>query len=130
MSRRYAWTREEAETIADQYYAVGGDDPNELLNPSNIRDWSTKSLSGSRKSIGEAGRVRYEVELLRDFSEKSRTEWRVIPVIMKDEAVWFDVGGFPLAKSKIPPIWDSDYLNTRDFVLLSSEKSVISNPYL
>jgi len=130
MSRRYAWTREEAETIAEKYYTEGGNDPNELLNPSNIRDWSTKNFSGPRKSVGQPGRVRYEVELLRDFSEKSRTEWRVIPVIMEDDVVWLDVGGFPLAKSKKPPIWDSDYLNTRDFVLLSHEKSVVSNPYL
>jgi len=130
MSRRYAWTRNEAETIAESYYKEVSGDPNELLNPSTIRDWSVKRFSKGRRSVDQQGQIRYGAELLRDFSGKTQVEWRVIPIIKEDTIVWLDVGGFPLAKSKKPNSWNSGDIATRDFVLFSNEKSVVSRAYI
>jgi hypothetical protein len=129
MSRRYTWTRDEAETVAESYYKEAGNDPNELLNPSKIRDWSVKKFSRGRRSITHQGQIRYQVELLRDFSGKTHMEWRVIPIIIEDSIVWIDLGGFPLAKSRKPHSWNSGDIDTRDFILNNNEKFVVSSSF-
>ena len=131
MSKRYAWTRKEAEDIAEDYYKENNsDDPNELLNPSTIRDWCKKRFPRKRGAVGQQGKVRYSAELLRDFSNQDKKEWRVIPVTLENDLVWTDLAGFPLAKSKKPKNWNPNDLNIRDFILLDKEKSVISSAYI
>lgn len=131
MARRNAWTRQEAETLAAKYYKEQDSvDPNDLLDPSRIRDWVLESLPRLKRRLVRTEPSKYSAELLRDFSNTSQTEWRVIPAVIEGSLVWLDVAGFPLAKSEKPADWNTSYLNTHDFVLLTNEGSVVAQAYL
>jgi hypothetical protein len=131
MARRNAWTRKEAETLAAKYYKQQGSiAPNDLLDPSRIRNWVHESLPREKRKSVRTEPSKYPAELLRNFSSKSQPEWRVIPTVIEGSLVWLDVAGFPLAKSERPADWNVSYLNTHDFVLLTNECLVVARPYL
>jgi len=131
LARRNAWTRQEAEGLAVKYYKEqDGVEPNDLLDPSRIRNWVLESLPRSKRRLVRTEPSKYPAELLRDFSNTSQTEWRVIPAVIEGNLVWLDVAGFPLAKSAKPADWNTSYLHTHDFVLFSDEGSVAAQAYL
>jgi hypothetical protein len=132
MSRRLAWTRQEAETAARDYYSNQGSVSvsNDLLNPLSIRDWCQSLHFSEQSHIYDTQIRRFSVHLLRDFSKTPKFEFRVIPVEMNDNLVWLDPAGFPLAKSGKPNSWSGDNLGDYDFILQSKEQVVVANGYL
>jgi hypothetical protein len=70
------------------------------------------------------------VDLLRDFGKVSKNQWRVVPIETDDKLYWFDVAGVPLASCYKFDGWQSNYLNTYDFELDVSKKTVSSQPYI
>ncbi len=132
MSRRLAWTRQEAETAAQDYYSSTSSvsNPNDLLDPSSIRDWVQNLYSSESRRMHDTQLGRFPVNLLRDFVNTPKSEFRVLPVEMNGNLVWIDPAGFPLAKSSKPGAWDSSNLRHHDFILQSKEQIVVAHRYL
>ena len=132
LGRRIEYTREDAERTAQAYYEEQAQTGNsdELLNAMTIRNW-VNSLSAHRHGVSSGPKPPSEiaVELLRDFANVQKQEWRVMPVEVNDEIQWFDPAGFPLASCQKPEDWQSGYLDSYDFVLDASKKIVRSEFY-
>ncbi len=81
MSRRLAWTRQEAETAAQDYYANTSSvlNPNDLLDPSSIRDWVQNLYPSESRRMHDTQLGRFPVNLLRDFVNTPKSEFRVLP---------------------------------------------------
>ena len=131
LSRRTSWTRRAAETEASNYYStVLASNPNDYLNPSSIRQWIgdrvPSVLTGSRRLLPSE----FPVELLRDFSNSGRSQWRVVPVENENSLVWLDPAGFQLAKSQYSGSWSRDDSDNFDFTLHHEHKVVRAAPYL
>lgn len=95
-----------------------------------IRRWA-EELSKSKQEFPPTGPPQpIQVDLLRDFSKAPRDKWRVVPVETHDKLYWFDVAGSPLASCYKFESWQSGYLDTHDFVLDASTKTVSSQTYI
>lgn len=127
-------TRSQAELEASEYYTEHSlfDDiePNLILDPTMVRDWSLlrspPSLSNNLLSPPE----KIVSKLMRDFKGQETREFRVIPVIKGTQIEWYDCAGYPLATSDLPKEWSSTFLQTFDFFLLPSKNLVRSSKYL
>lgn len=132
LSHRMATTRVEAETIAGQYYEeVGGaDSANEFLDATVIRRWArARSPESPRTPRVETRTVPLPAILSREFGERGRSEFRVLPIRMGDALVWVDPAGYELARSKVPSNLREDIFDNWDFTLLPSERAVKAEPY-
>jgi len=132
MSRRLAWTRQEAHTLAQDYYANTNSvaDSNILLDPSSIRDWVQALHISESQRMQETQQTRFSVNLLRDFSNITKSEFRVIPIELNGNLVWLDPAGFPLAKSNKSRAWDNNNLSYYDFILQSKQQVVGAHRYI
>lgn len=133
LSQSMETTRADAGKAASIYYAdnANSQNTNSLLEPRNIRNWATHSLKAKRSIVVKAPPNTISVTLTRDFTNKTKTMWRVLPVIEeKRKILWFDPAGFILAESMIPEDWDRKYFENYDFQLNSSQKIISWAPYL
>ena len=71
-----------------------------------------------------------QVHLLRDFSGKQEQDWRVIPVEVDTQILWYDPAGFQLAHSAMPRAWEPSWINMFDFTLNINHQVVSSTPYI
>ena len=125
LSRRIAWTRGQAEKFCELYYEdLSETDPNIYLDPMKILKWAEERFPSERTRKGRHPPFVYDVELLRDFENSSRTEWRVVPIERGQRLVWVDIAGFPLARSIMHSGWSEGNVDTYDFVLFNREKVV------
>lgn len=125
-------TRDRAEQFAQNYYQDNRVlyDANELLDPRTVRDW----ITGAKKRVLPQ-KINYppdfiNVTLLRDFGEKSKLIWHVVPAVQGDKLIWLDVAGYQLATSFLPENWDKNFILNFDFSLYPDENKVQSTPYL
>jgi hypothetical protein len=132
LARGIVVTRADGETLAQRYREQFQDQtPNELLNAATIRDWTQQAFSSLDRvlpALRPSSQIR--VNLLRDFSNAPRQRWRVVPLEVSNEIRWFDPAGFPLAICQRPEDWQSDYLNTYDFMLDPDNQVVSSSVYV
>jgi hypothetical protein len=123
-------TRKQAEELAQTYYQYISEresEPNEYLNALNIKNWVEQSFSSVERHLPTPKPAnQINVNLLKDFSKAPSKNWRVVPVEIGDDIQWFDLAGFPLAICQKPEKWQSDFLNTYDF-MLDAENRVISS---
>jgi hypothetical protein len=131
LSQRIEVTRSDAQETAKRYYREQPDDttPDELLNVMTIRRW-VEGLSTKKQNPFTGPPQPIHVDLLRDFGKVSKNQWRVVPIETDDKLYWFDVAGVPLASCYKFDGWQSNYLNTYDFELDVSKKTVSSQPYI
>ncbi len=135
LARRIELTRVDAERTANRYYEEQRDIQNsdELLNPVAIRKWA-QELPGyiERQHVTSESKLpdSISVTLLRDFSKASQQTWRVIPVETESTLLWYDPVGFSLARCEKFEDWKSDYLDTYDFMLNTTEKIVLPKCYV
>ncbi len=131
LSKRIAWTRGQAEDFAKEYYSSNqSDDPSDFLDPSSIQKWTTVNFPTTRVRNHRESPAIYEVELLRNFSDISQSEWRVIPIELGQRLIWMDPAGYPLARSAMPPNWSLDNPDIYDFWLLNEEKIVRASSFV
>lgn len=131
LSKRFAWTRFEAEKKAKLYYRSNDfRDPNERLNPSNVLEWAEERLSDSKIRKSSQQLHSYNVELLRDFSKTPQSEWFVLPVEKGQHVLWLDASGSPLAGCARPAYWSIDDAGTYDYRLFTDQKIVRTMAYL
>ena len=128
-------TRKKAEELAQNYYLYISEretEPNEYLNAVNIKNWVERRFSSpeKRSSVKLKPPSTMNVTLLKDFSKAPSKNWRVVPVEIDDNIQWFDLAGFPLAVCQKPENWQSDFLNTYDFILEAENKIVSSKIYV
>lgn len=125
-------TRARAEQFAQNYYRDNQmlHDANELLDPRIVRDWA----NGAKKRLLPEKTKNppdfIDVTLVRDFRDKSKLIWRVIPVIKGDKLIWLDVAGYQFAISSVPENWDPNYISKFDFLLDPKNKKIQSILYL
>ena len=131
LSKRVAWTRAQGEVLAKVYYESAlASDPNDYLDPSRILVWTEEQYPNTRRGSSSQQSFSYDVELLRDFQQASRSEWRVIPLEFGDSLVWTDLAGFPLAKSSLPSNWSQEYFESYDFLLFNRERLVRASSFV
>ncbi|MFN6487180.1 MULTISPECIES: hypothetical protein [unclassified Nostoc] len=95
----------------------------------NIKNWVEQSFSSvDLPSPKPPNRI--NVNLLKDFSKAPSKNWRVVPVEIGNDIQWFDLAGFPLAICQKPEKWQSDFLNTYDFMLDAENRFVSSKIYV
>ncbi|MFS0519110.1 hypothetical protein ACEYW6_31050 [Nostoc sp. UIC 10607] len=127
-------TRKQAEELAQSYYhyiSRRESEPNEYLNAVNIKNWVEQSFSSvERHLLTPKPANQINVNLLKDFSKAPSKNWRVVPVEIGDDIQWFDLAGFPLAICQKPEKWQSDFLNTYDFILDAENRFVSSKIYV
>ncbi|MDF5719742.1 MAG: DEAD/DEAH box helicase [Rhizonema sp. PD37] len=127
-------TRKQAEELAQTYYYYISErepEQNEYLNAVNIRNWVDQSFSSVERHLPTPKPPnRIDVNLLRDFSKAPSKNWRVVPVEIGDDIQWFDLAGFSLAICQKPEKWQSDFLNTYDFMLDAENRVVSSKGYI
>lgn len=126
-------TREQAEELAKTYYQYISEreaEPNEYLNAVNIRNWAEQSFPLERPLPTPKPPNKMNVNLLRDFTKAPTKTWRVVPVEVGNEIQWFDLAGFPLGICEKPKNWQSDFLNTYDFILDAENRVVSSKVYV
>jgi hypothetical protein len=132
LSRRLAYARPEAETLAARYLQqIDPGEDRDPLDPALIRSWAA-SL-GSEPRVEPALHVpsRISVELNPRIVDRSVIRsWRVLPHTKYDQIDWVDVAGFNLATSERPPEWEPGVFREYDFVLNTVESVVESAPYL
>ncbi len=132
LAKGFADTRTQAETLAQPYYEYFQDQtPNERLNAATVRNWAQQSFSSPDRFLpGSRPPSQIRISLSRDFSNAPSQRWRVVPVEVGDEIQWFDPAGFRLAICHRPEDWQSDYLNTYDFMLDPDNQVVSSRAYV
>ncbi len=127
-------TRKQAEELAQTYYHYISEresEPNEYLNAVNIKNWVEQSFSSVERHLPTPKPAnQINVNLLKDFSKAPSKNWRVVPVEIGDDIQWFDLAGFPLAICQKPEKWQSDFLNTYDFMLDAENRFVSSKIYV
>ncbi|MEH2248199.1 DEAD/DEAH box helicase [Nostoc sp.] len=127
-------TRKQAEELAQTYYQYISEretEANEHLNAINIKNWVEQSFSNVERHLPNPKPPnQINVNLLKDFSNAPSKNWRVVPVEIGDDIQWFDLAGFPLAICQKPEKWQSDFLNTYDFMLDAENRFVSSNIYV
>ncbi|MEH2293106.1 DEAD/DEAH box helicase [Nostoc sp.] len=127
-------TRKQAEELAQTYYQYISEretEANEHLNAINIKNWVEQSFSSVERHLPTLKPPnQINVNLLRDFSKAPSKNWRVVPVEIGDDIQWFDLAGFPLAICQKPEKWQSDFLNTYDFMLDAENRFVSSKIYV
>ncbi|MGE0679939.1 MAG: DEAD/DEAH box helicase [Candidatus Binatia bacterium] len=125
-------TRSKAEAVAQTYYDEHNhnQNPNELLNAAAIREWVQKRMSQVSSVDPFSIPTEIEVELCEDFSQVPPQEWRVLPIEIGEQIYWYDPAGFPLAISKRPDGWQSHYVETHDFRLAHTKKTITSSVYV
>ena len=104
-----AASRPEAEQEAEVYYRHQPQhiDPQDLLNAAAIRVWVQRRLAQDQPRAAGSRPFSSPVQLLRDFRRAPRTTWRVVPVDRGEYIDWYDVAGFPLARSQRPDEWEA-----------------------
>ncbi|MEH2278135.1 MAG: hypothetical protein V7K40_25960 [Nostoc sp.] len=126
--------RKQAEQLAQTYYQYISEretEANEYLNAVNIKNWVEQSYSSVERHLPTPKPPnRINVNLLKDFSKAPSKNWRVVPVEIGDDIQWFDLAGFPLAICQKPEKWQSDFLNTYDFMLDAENRFVSSKIYV
>jgi hypothetical protein len=70
------------------------------------------------------------VELTRRFPSDGKVTWRVLPVSRGEQLDWYDVAGFPLARSEQPLDWTSGNIEAYDFFLDPRQRFVQSEVLL
>jgi len=131
LSKSMETTRASAEDAAKVYYQEQyvGQDTNELLNASTIRDWAVTRYSREKNLPNLRPPDRMQVRLLQDFSKVEAKQWRVIPAEVDNSLQWFDPAGILLATCGKPSLWHDSFLNNYDFMLDVNEKMVSSEFY-
>lgn len=132
LAKRIEVTRTNAERTAKDYYDAQSKDlsPNEFLNATLIRDWASLFSKQKQSLLRSRPPAQIFVNLLRDFSNATKQDWRVLPVEVDDNIYWLDPAGFPLATCRKLKNWEPDSLDKFDFTLNSFEKSVIPSYYI
>lgn len=136
LARKIKDTRQDAEEAAKDYQREKGEGDlfsllsDELLNPAGIRAW-VEAYAGLEPSKLERWRPnQLSVDLVRDFSNRARRVWRVLPVEVDNRLYWVDPAGFHLATCPRPDRWEGRYLQVFDFQLDVDKKVVSSSFYV
>lgn len=104
---------------------------NEYLNAINIKNWVEQSFYNVQRHLPTPKPPnQINVNLLKDFSKAPSKNWRVVPVEIGDDIQWFDLARFPLAICQKPEKWQSDFLNTYDFMLDAENRFFSSKIYV
>lgn len=136
LARRIEITRTDAEKTAQKYYEEQPEiqNPDEFLNAVTIRKWAQQLSDHDKGRDDVSSKSKFPtfipVKLLANFHNTSKDEWRVVPVETETKLYWYDPAGYPLAESGKLEGWQTEYLNTHDFILDISQKAILSVPYL
>lgn len=101
LSSNIATTREEASTLAQDYYSDVGL-TEDIFNAKQIRKWTLETFSHKdTKKIKNDKEFSIEVELAFKNKLPSKKLYRVFPTFKNGRVYWVDYGGYLMAESQI-----------------------------
>lgn len=130
LARGDAIDRRQAEEEALNYYAIWPEaaDPNDVLDPRQIRDW----INGRRVDENQTEvitELSIEAVLTRPAEDYLSSTLLVAPLEMGDDVQWIDPAGYTVARSRRSPQWP-EIPSAFEFELIISESKIIGHPYL
>jgi hypothetical protein len=129
LARGVVYTRDEAESLAAEYYAALPAEAN-LLDPGPLRRW-VRDLTPRRARTQTAEVQTLPVDLLDEVAAATpRGSFRVLPSLSGTILTWLDPAGFPLARSERPTQWARDLPRVMDFTLDIGRREVTAIPYV
>lgn len=130
LARGDAIDRPQAEEEALNYYAIWSQDadPNEMLDPRQIRDWMG-GRHAHQDEVDGIPEMEIEVDLERSPADYRLIDLSVSPIDTNDGLIWVDPAGYRVARSEIPPLWP-DAPSSFEFRLNVLEKKIVVYPYL
>jgi hypothetical protein len=130
LARGDAIDRPQAEAEAQNYYEIWpkDSDPNDILDPRQIRDWigERRAHQNQAEAITE---LEIGVELTHPITEYLSSSLWVTPISVDDDFEWIDPAGYTVARSKKPPSWPEDSLSI-EFRLGVQQSKVVGSPYI
>lgn len=131
LGRGRASTRSEASTFAAPYYSAHVTlDPDERLNPKNIRAWADNLPKVITATSTPKPTSPFKAKLERRFPKNAARRWRVLPSPNGTKMRWIDPAGYLLASGERPPNWSERFLDYGDFILDIESRTVVYEPYL
>ncbi|HID69766.1 MAG TPA: hypothetical protein EYP35_04730 [Desulfobacterales bacterium] len=128
LSHKKALTRPEAYAMARGYWSqIDMTDGDVLLDPRAVKTWLDGDIPVKKYSTFPIGDLSIPVKPLTKIKTLPSTKWRVLPIISDDNIKWYDVAGYPLAKSKVPKKWDDFYIKNCDYILNTEESNIIAS---
>lgn len=128
LSQKLILTRQEATEIAKEYWSQADlDEGDRLLDPRKVQKWFRKDIASKKiASFGYAD-VSIPIKPLVDINNLPSTTWRVLPVVSENSIKWYDVAGYPLAKSNIPKKWEKLSIKNCDYILHTMKNIVVAS---
>ncbi len=119
LSRKDAYTRPVAASIAAAYWEAIDEITDAALEPRRVAEWmrarTAVSTAGAEEDEMQPQQV--NAELLEDFSAYSGPPLRVLPSVDGQRITWYDPAGYLLARSDRPQNWRRLDPMKFDFVL-------------
>ena len=128
LSQKMVITRQEATEIAKEYWnQVDLDQGDMLLEPAKIQKWYRKDIAQKKVSSFGYADISISIDSLADINNLPTTTWRVLPVVSDNSIKWYDVAGYPLAKSDIPKKWEKLSENNCNYILHTMKNKIIAS---
>lgn len=130
LSRGDAIDRPQAEAEARNYYEIWPQDanPNDMLDPRQIRDWV-----GARRVYHDEAVVTPEIEieavLVRPPGDYLMPRLPVTPIDVEDGLIWINPAGYTVARTEKPRDWPGEP-SVFEFELDVLERRIVGNAYL
>lgn len=130
LARGEAVDRPQAEADARSYYeSLAQDvDPNDVLDPRQIRDWVGSLRIRIEKTIN-IKHLEIRAVLERPAADYLRTRLSVLPIEVENSLIWIDPGGYTVARSEKPRDWPQKP-SKYEFELDVTGATVEGNTYL
>jgi len=128
LSQKKVLTRKDAYEMAEEYWSqVDVDEGDLLLDPRKIKKWFDKGNILPKFSGLEVARIKIPIKPIADITKLPAPTWRVLPFVSENSIKWYDVAGYPLAKSNIPPKWDKLPVKDCDYILHIKKNMVVAS---
>jgi hypothetical protein len=130
LARGDAVDRPGAEAEARNYYEglPQNVDPNDVLDPRQIRDW-VGSRRVRREEAFPVTEFAIEAVLVRPAADYSMVRFSVTSIDVVDGLIWIDPAGYTVARSEKPHDWPEDPSNF-EFELDVSQTRILGTAYL
>jgi hypothetical protein len=129
LARGDAVDRPQAEANARAYYdgVPGNADPNDVLDPREIRRWVAERTRP--QEVIAIRDLAIDVALVRPVADYVRQRLAVSPLEWNDELIWINPAGYTVARSEKPFGWPAEP-SSFEFELVVADSVITGRPYL
>jgi len=128
LSKKKILTRQDANEMAKNYWTQTDlDEGDLLLDPRKVQEWFRKNIASKKVSSFAYRKLSIPIKPLADIINLPSNKWRVLPIVSGNSIKWYDVAGYPLAKSNIPNRWDKLSGKNYDYILNTRKNKVVAS---